>query len=215
MQYLEATTLAALAILVEAALLADSTLSLIGGIETYETTDRTGTDDSFETTTHYVQAVGVAPGGGGGFTTVFKVVQQTKNSNAALALDSALQFPVLANKSYTFRLKAFFYMDGTPSLKFAFATPAIAGTLPFYVKVIGVNTTAQETILAPAAHAVLPVPSTPIAVSGFAKGIISIEGDFIVEGAGGVAGFQWAQNTSDVGDTVLWQGCYLEYKQVD
>lgn len=62
MQYIEETSLAALTILVNNALAGDPSLSLIGGITTYETQERTGPDDSFETTVHYVQAVGVPNG---------------------------------------------------------------------------------------------------------------------------------------------------------
>jgi hypothetical protein len=80
------------------------------------------------------------------------------------------------------------------------------------------NSTGAPTAPADNTHSITVAATTLIASTAItgaaAQYYLSIEGMITVGGAGGTLAFNWAQNTSDAGNTIVRAGSYLEYMQV-
>ena len=140
------------------------------------------------------------------WTRIIKTQDQTKNSDTTYATDTDLQFRVDANRIYTIRLKIWFDTDATPDFKFQFTGPG------------------SPTLLIAKGHYWIPGASadsdffhtafsTSVAVTGASSADGFIEADVLLQNGAnmGVFALQWAQNTSDAGDTIVRGGSYIEY----
>lgn len=145
------------------------------------------------------------------FSQIFKTADQTKNTDAVLADDAALLFPVLANTKYAFRMRVFFDTTAAADFKYAIAGPA-APTLARIVHK-AIDPTALTTL--GTTSAVAAVGSTALAAgAGTTGGYIEIEGIWHNGANAGNVSFQWAQNTSNGSDTIVRAGSYVEVKQL-
>ena len=150
-----------------------------------------------------------------GWTNVVKVSDQTKNSDATLATDTALKFNMLVSTKYRIRGYVHYSTSQTPDIKYSFTGPTaptlvrvahghIKGDLPIAAAAIGLDGIDD-------AYAI----STTVGVAGVHDGGVIWWNAVITNGTtAGDFGFQWAQGTSDAANTTVLAGSYLEYSIV-
>lgn len=142
----------------------------------------------------------------GGFIPVRKGADQTRTSTTTLANDSALTLSCAANTNYLVRYYIFFTSGGTPDFKYSWTGP----TSPTAVSIGGfdMSTTAGTmTGINDNAFGTSHSSTGSGATTGHCTGTIVLR-----NGANtGTLAFQWAQNTSDPGNTTVLQGSYFEY----
>jgi len=137
---------------------------------------------------------------------IVKTEDQTKNSETTYAADTDLQFRVEANRVYNIRLSAFFDTDATPDFKFQFTGPASPTLFLARGHYVVPGATADTDFL----HTAF---STSVAVTGASSADGYVEAVILLQNGAnrGVFAFEWAQNTSNAGDTTVRGGSYLEY----
>ncbi len=138
--------------------------------------------------------------------TVFKHTGTVRVSTTTLADDPHLKFPMKTNRSYMVRGRIIGSAPATPDFKWGLTGPT--GTVILYfAQVMKIDTIA--TVVGRGGNG---YPTGETVLQG-SSGALMI--DFVVEvlpaTADGVFAFQWAQNTSDAGSTVVVAGSYLEY----
>lgn len=141
----------------------------------------------------------------------YKAADQSKASDATLADDDTLFFPMLANTKYAFEFKAFFDTAATPDFKFAIDAPASPTILRLIRK--HVDPAALTSLVV--ASEVAEVGSTALAGgTGTNGGFVEAEG-IVHNGvnAGNLA-FQWAQNTSNASATIVRAGSYIKWRVI-
>lgn len=152
-----------------------------------------------------------ASGGSGPWTLVNKVSDESRTSNATLADDSALIFPMAANSKYTFRGTIFFDTGASGDFKWRHSGPASPTLVRLVRQWIIPGGTAFAGIAVDQAYSSADLALTGTGTNG---GVVWIEG-IIQNGvnAGNFA-FRWAQNTSDAVSTIVRAGSYLEWALV-
>lgn len=131
-----------------------------------------------------------------------KVSDETIDTSTTLQNDDELFFPVDANKVYAVTGVIRFTTGTTPNIKFTWAAPAGA-TWVFRSQGNGASGTWESSGSA---------TKTP---NGAATHLIFVFwGHVVVAGNAGVVQLQWAQNTSDGGDTTVNAGSYITYEAV-
>jgi len=146
-----------------------------------------------------------AGGGGGGFDTVYKTADETINNDSTLTDDTDLQFSVDANASYAMICLFMYAADAIPDFKYAYSVPAgITGNImDGYFN--SQNTSAVVRTWA--------TSRSPIDSSGNVRALFNT-GCLNIEGTAGTIAFQWAQNTSNAGNTTLKEGSYIMFKKL-
>jgi len=141
------------------------------------------------------------------WTVICKRANETVTSDNTLSNDSELLFYMAANTTYRIRLFVSFVTPAAGDFKYALSQPASPTQIANrYWHVLPGNPTGNANAVATAA-----VASTAMNGTGTDPGFIFME--MIVQNganAGNFA-FQWAQNTSDVGNTTVLKGSTLEY----
>jgi len=138
-----------------------------------------------------------------------KKADQQKTSDSTLADDLHLKFRMEVSTIYRVRGMIFFDTAATPDFKFSFVGPASPTLVRFSRLQCIAGGTPAEIIIDQAYPAAVTLVGT-----GTNGGYISFEG-LIQNGvnAGNFA-FQWAQNTSDAGATIVRGGSFLEHQKI-
>lgn len=143
------------------------------------------------------------------WTVVKKTADETKTANTTLADDNQLQFTPQANTKYAIRGKIFYATTAAGDFKYSLKFNGTAGLFRFARNHIVPGTTAFVVALAVAADNGATVTMAGTGTEGY----ISFEGILWVN-ATALFSFQWAQNTSDAGNTIVRTGSYFEYLPV-
>jgi hypothetical protein len=152
------------------------------------------------------QASGVqwaTPSGSNPWTLVSKPTIQTKTANTTLANDTDLTFSVTSGTKY--RVRGTVYFDTTAAGDFKYA---IAGPAASLIRVHKRHQAAAGVAYVTATDTAFAT-STAVAGTGTAGGQVFFDVLFVATASGTFA-FQWAQNTSDAGNTSVNAGSYLE-----
>ncbi len=147
---------------------------------------------------------------GGIWQRVTKTADQTKNSTTALAADTALVVPMLANSDYIIRGKILFDTVAAADFKWRHVGPAA----PTRVRVHRNHIIPGTTAYVPAVDVAYSAGDITVVGTGTTGGCVAIEAWIRNGGNAGNFEFHWAQNTSDAGDTKVLLGSYLEYAPV-
>lgn len=196
-------------------LTAAKTFKIVYRVGTTNTTDGLGEDSTLYTATEYfgilsLRATSPSAAANAGWTTVSKANDEARASTTTLADDSTLAFPVQANKKYRFRAKIFYDTPGAADFKFDVNGPASPTLVQIETKSVGPGTSALSNIGLKTAFAFTAVAVTDTSGTG---GSAEFEG-IVHNGANaGTVSLRWAQNTSNVGDTTVRAGSYLEYSE--
>lgn len=146
----------------------------------------------------------------GVFRAVIKTATTTRTAATTLANDPHLKFPVLANAQYAFSFCLFFDTTAAADFKVALTGPASPVGVRFARKCIAPSATAFSSVGVSTAY------GTGLALVGTGTTGGYCEGHGILSNgvnAGDVI-LQWAQNTSDAGNTSLLQGSVLWYARI-
>jgi hypothetical protein len=148
---------------------------------------------------------------------VMKASDETRNSTTAYAADSDLSMPVEAGKYYRMRLFALAYSGATPDIKYRIGCTATGEQITGMV--FGEATIAdQGGGREGEVHIQDNVGASSFIVNGSATTTsrARIYVDTIVYGgsAGGDVSLQWAQNTSDAGNTTIKAGAWMSLEEV-
>ncbi len=140
---------------------------------------------------------------------IVKGATETRTANTALTADSDLQFPMKANAKYKIRLQLWFDTVAAADFKFQVSgpgSPTLVRGLRRHVDPTNLTT------LVTTSEVALPGSTAIAAGTGTTGGYI--EEDFIVHNGAndGTFSFDWAQNTSDPGNTSVLAGSSLEYQ---
>jgi len=138
--------------------------------------------------------------------TIHKTADQTRSSTTTLANDADMTFSTNTSVGYTFRLHVFYNTPAAADFKFTINHSATTTRIRWTYSAIlpdGTSVVALETASG------TPVSLTT-AITG--NGYIAIVG-ILQSGGTGTLAFQWAQNTSDAGNTTVYEGSYIEYEQ--
>ncbi len=140
--------------------------------------------------------------------TILKHSSTARVSTTTLADDPHLKFPMKSGRSYMVRGRIIGSAPATPDFKWGLTGPT--GTVILYfAQVMKIDTIA--TVVGRGGNG---YPTGETVLQG-SNGALMI--DFVIEvlpaTADGVFAFQWAQNTSDVGSTVVVAGSYIEYAE--
>lgn len=142
---------------------------------------------------------------------VIKLTDETKNSDTTLADDSELVFSLAANSKYLLEIFIGFYFDAAPDIKIQLA---FSGTITSWLanSIVCENDTAA-TFTNLFNDAVLTTIHSIISASN-TNGILKIKSIFEVGASGGNFSVQWAQNTSDAGNTKVKKGSYIKVRKL-
>ncbi len=138
---------------------------------------------------------------------VLKTSNETRTANTTLANDSALLFPVVASGVYIFRGQVFFDTTAAGDFKFSFSGPASPTSLRICRCAIVPGGTAVSVVAVDTSFGV----SVAVASTGTTGGYVEFNGVLVNGSNGGNVAFQWAQNASDAGNTIVRGGSVLEW----
>ena len=154
----------------------------------------------------------LTPPGGGAWTTIDKTADETKTANTTLANDSTLLFSMTGNAKYAVRGKIFFVTTANADFKYSFAyVTAPASVFRVTRKHIVPGTTTLVVAVMQAADNGVAVTAVGTGTDG---GYIEFDAVVNASSSGGTFSFQWAQNTSDAGNTIVRAGSYLEWQLI-
>jgi len=144
-------------------------------------------------------------GATGGEQTIIKTVDQSTTGDDTLSNDSELFFPLVANATYNFRFRVYYDTTATADFKWALSGPAAPVLIRGIYRAFPPGST-SETI----GNFVGYPSATAITGTGTTSGYIEL--DFIVQNGANAGNlyFQWAQNTSDGGNTAVLGGSLIE-----
>lgn len=146
----------------------------------------------------------------GNLTNIVKQTTETKNSDTTLADDAELVQSLEASSSYSVEIFVGFYFDATPDIKIALA---FGGTLTSWLA----NSVICENDSAASFTNVFndtTLTTTHTITGGNTNGFLKISGIIEVGASGGNLSVQWAQNTSDAGNTIVYKGSYLRINKL-
>jgi hypothetical protein len=145
-------------------------------------------------------------GGGGAWTSVLKLADESHNLSAVVTDDATLRFTTLPNTSYSIRLLAFFLTNATADLKYRLVH---LGTTTRVRRLVRRTATADnvQTLEFKVAFDTADVILSTTGVNPW------LEEDIILQvgAAGGLLKLQWGQVTSGAGPTTCLEGSSLEY----
>jgi hypothetical protein len=150
------------------------------------------------------------PAGPGIFTGVKKTSDTTRTATTTLAADPALTFPVLANTTYAFRFLVWADTTAAGDFKFSVSGPASPTLVRMRRTSIAAGATAFGTIAVDTAFGV----SVAVAGTGTNGVCVEVAGTLANGANAGAVAFQWAQNTSDPGSTIVRKGSFVEHSTI-
>ncbi len=138
-----------------------------------------------------------------------KLATESRSAVTVVASDADLVFPVAARTNYAFWLQAFFEGPTTGQFKFRLDVPSsptlFRNRIQYVVPGATNNTNAVQT-----AAANINIASFSAATGG----VMAMNGVLHNGANAGLLAFQWAQNTSDAGATVVLAGSFLQVVQM-
>lgn len=144
------------------------------------------------------------------WTPVIKVADETIILDATLHQDNALVFPVISGNIFHFRGVVFFDTTAAADFQWRLFGPGTPSLLRLKRSWILPGDTAYNGIKVDTAYSGGGIPLVSAGTNG---GYVQFEG-ILIENTSGNVKFQWAQNTSDVGNTTVLAGSYIEYRDV-
>lgn len=143
------------------------------------------------------------------FTTVMKTADQTKTSTTSLAADTALVMPMQASTKYAIRGRIFIDTVAAADFKWRHVGPASPTLVRVHRRSIIPGGTADQGIAVDTAYSAADLTLVGAGTDGG-----WIEFDAIIHNGANAGNFEvhWAQNTSDVGSTIVRAGSYLDYR---
>lgn len=143
-----------------------------------------------------------------GWTTLSKGSDETRTGTTTLANDSVMQFPMAASTNYRVRGQVFFDTTANGDFKYALTAPGS----PTLVRGVRTSCIAGGTPAIVGVVDLAAVGSTSLAGAGTTGGYVGFE--FIWQNGvnAGIWAFQWAQDTSDGGNTIVRAGSYIQYQ---
>lgn len=142
------------------------------------------------------------------WTIVTKTNDQSRASTTTLADDAALTFAVAASTKYRFRITVFYLTNTTADFKWQLTGPST----PTAVHYVGYDTPDGDALNARGRTAFSS--SISETSTGATGGSIIVTGILQNSTNAGTIVFQWAQNTSDPGNTTVQAGSFIEYATV-
>lgn len=142
--------------------------------------------------------------------TVLKTAHETRTSNTTLTNDTDLKGTVQPAGKYIFRARIYADTTAAGDFKFAVSGPASPVGVRIAHYAIAAGATAFSAIGVETAF------GTSVSVLGTGTNgvFVAIDGEFETNAAGGTVAFQWAQNTSDAGNTRVLAGSYFEFQRI-
>lgn len=140
-----------------------------------------------------------------------KTTGENRNATTVLASDATLQFPVAANTTYRFTMKAFYDTLAAADLKWRTSGPAGATAVRIKRGDIAPAATVMENIAVDVAYSGADIVALTAGTTG---GYIEMEGIIQNGATAGTFALQWAQNTSTVGNSTMLAGSWLEYQVI-
>lgn len=141
-----------------------------------------------------------------GWQTVQKLADETKTANTTFANDAELKFSMLVNKKYRIRGTIWFDTTAAGDFKYQFVGPAS----PTLVRFERIDCVAGGTPAENVPDTAYPT-NKALAGAGTTGGYIRFEAIVQNGASAGTFALQWAQNTSDAGNTTVYAGSYIEY----
>lgn len=140
-------------------------------------------------------------------TPVTKPANTIRTATTVLASDPELTFPVVAGGAYIFRMQVGFDTTAAGDFKFSVSGPAGPVEVRIQRHAIAAGATAFSAVGVDTAFGV----SVSVTGTGTTGGYVEINGKFLNGVNAGNVAFQWAQNTSDPGNTIVKGGSVLEW----
>lgn len=144
--------------------------------------------------------------GGGAWTTIKKLADESKNNSAVVADDNTLIAVLAANTQYSIRLLAFFLTNATADLKYRLVFTGTTTRVRRRVKRTATTDIAQTIELKTAFDAADVILSTTGLNPWLEEEII-----LQVGASGGNLKLQWGQVVSNAGPTSCLEGSYIEH----
>lgn len=146
----------------------------------------------------------------GVFRAVIKPSSTSRTATTVLADDPHLLFPVVANAQYLFRFQLFYDTTAAGDFKIALSGPASPVGLRFMRQAILPGATAWSSVGVTTAYGA----GVALAGTGTTGGYCEGNGILSNGANAGNVSVQWAQNTSDAGNTTVLQGSMLWYARI-
>lgn len=135
-----------------------------------------------------------------------KTTDESTASDTTFSSDSQLQFTMLANSTYHVRGRVLFSTVAAADFKWQLTGPSSPTLVRIARRAIGGGDAAFSAVGVDTAF------STSVAVlGGGAEGFVEFDAAIQNGANAGTFAFQWAQNTSDAGNTTVRAGSYLEF----
>jgi hypothetical protein len=143
-------------------------------------------------------------------TPVVKSAHQQRANTTTLANDNTLSFTVASSTSYVFRAALWFDTPAAADFKFAVSGPASPVAVRIQRQAIACGATAWSSIGVDTSFGV----SVAVLGTGSTGGYVEINGVIDTNSTPGTVAIQWAQNTSNAGNTIVTKGSYIEWAKV-
>lgn len=144
-------------------------------------------------------------GSAGIWATAIKTLDEVRSATTVLADDTTLQFAMLGGHKYSVRIRVWFDTTAAGDFKWALTGPALNSA----------RVTRKWIIPGGSAYAGVLVDTTytasqSVVSAGTTGGYVEVDAT-IRPSADGIFRFQWAQDTSDAGNTSVLAGSYMDY----
>jgi hypothetical protein len=140
----------------------------------------------------------------------FKPSATTRINTTSLANDPDLTLQTDPNKTYWLELIAPFTSIAAAGFKFSFAAPAGSVFTGQFMTSIGPSIGAYE----PVAALLITSNIATTSSGGGVTDLITVRGSLVTAGTGGGITYQWAQNTSNGGNTTVRAGSVMYMRRV-
>ena len=159
----------------------------------------------------HIVRTGTALVGANEATLISKTANETISSTTVLHNDNTLFVPMLANQTYRFRLTAYFDTVAAADFKFRHAGPAAPVSVRIFRFTILPAAIAFSNIAIDTAYSDADVVCLSASGNG---GYVVLDADIVNGPNAGNFNFQWAQNTSNAGNTTVLKGSNVDWRKV-
>jgi hypothetical protein len=137
---------------------------------------------------------------------VYKSTNGTINNSGTLTSDAQLLFPVTASYVYRFEMTTYFSSGTTPDIKFGWSVPS--GATMYW----GADNAASN--LANPPDGILTAGSVSARAGGANTAQVIHNGVVFMGTVSGTVTLQWAQNTANASNTIVYAGSNIEYSRL-
>lgn len=131
----------------------------------------------------------------------------TRTGTATLTSDADLQFDMKASSRYIFRAIVWFDTSAAADFKYQFAGPSAS-----LVRIQHSYVVPSGTAYTVATDTALSTVASPVS-GATTGGLLQAYGNVRNSTTAGLLALQWAQNTSDVSNTLVLAGSYIEWTE--